>query len=263
MPPQITRVQFVVTCNIKTVPSFVTELLQPSIPLSRHCCMQYLVITYVKYFFEKNKPSLFFFQRKKRKVKIILRSRIVESIFKICFLFIIEFQFSVLIKEARQAIFFFLFTLSIISNEKRVGVQKRPVPIIISHKNIHASTMHRRKNFIEQKYRSGLIAQPTFSLLLPLHFDDINVDIDRGRSKGCRKKEERDEKRKKRREKQKSSGLPRQSNGNQLKHLKARDSCVIQRIFERIIPSEKMGLLLLLPQSGKRGWLIDVSSLPL
>lgn len=101
MPPQITRVQFVVACNIKTVPSFVTKLLQPSIPLSRHCCMQYLVITYVKYFFEKNKPSLFFFQRKKRKVKIILRSRIVESIFKICFLFIIEFQFSVLIKEAR------------------------------------------------------------------------------------------------------------------------------------------------------------------
>lgn len=205
MPPQITRVQFVVTCNIKTVPSFVTELLQPSIPLSRHCCMQYLVITYVKYFFEKNKPSLFFFQRKKRKVKIILRSRIVESIFKICFLFIIEFQFSVLIKEARQAIFFFLFTLSIISNEKRVGVQKRPVPIIISHKNIHASTMHRRKNFIEQKYRSGLIAQPTFSLLLPLHFDDINVDIDRGRSKGCRKKEERErERRKKKKEKRKA-----------------------------------------------------------
>lgn len=150
MPPQITRVQFVVACNIKTVPSFVTKLLQPSIPLSHHCCMQYLVITYVKYFFEKNKPSLFFFQRKKRKVKIILRSRIVESIFKICFLFIIEFL-SVLIKEARQVIFHFLFSLSIISNEKRVGAQKRPVPIIISHKNIHASTMHRRKKLHRTK----------------------------------------------------------------------------------------------------------------
>lgn len=74
MPPQITRVQFVVACNIKTVPSFVTKLLQPSIPLSRHCCMQHLVITYVKYFFEKNKPFLFFFllsKNEKEKVKII------------------------------------------------------------------------------------------------------------------------------------------------------------------------------------------------
>ena len=74
MPPQITRVQFVVACNIKTVPSFVTKLLQPSIPLSHHCCMQYLVITYVKYFFEKNKSFLFFFllsKNEKEKVKII------------------------------------------------------------------------------------------------------------------------------------------------------------------------------------------------
>lgn len=34
MPPRITRVQFVVACNIKTVPSFVTRPLQPSIPLT-------------------------------------------------------------------------------------------------------------------------------------------------------------------------------------------------------------------------------------
>ena len=91
----------------------------------------------------------------------------------------------------------------------------------------------------------------------------ISIAVDQRVAEKKKRERERDEKRKKRREKQKSSGLPRQSNGNQLKHLKARDSCVIQRIFERIIPSEKMGLLLLLPQSGKRGWLIVVSPLPL
>lgn len=34
MPPRITRVQFVVACNIKTVPSFVTRPLHTSIPLT-------------------------------------------------------------------------------------------------------------------------------------------------------------------------------------------------------------------------------------
>lgn len=74
----------------------------------------------------------------------------------------------------------------------------------------------------------------------------------------------------KRRKKHEGGGKDHPSkHGNQLKHLKARDSCVIQRIFDRIIVrlDEKMGdsgrPLFRLPfarEKGERGRLVVVSS---
>lgn len=118
------------------------------------------------------------------------------------------------------------------------------MPIIIFYKNTRVDAVSERRRRRKKKTSSNepkyrLTRLITYSQLFsrpsnPFHFDDINVGINRGRSKACQKKKKerkRKIKRKNKRKKKKAADYP-SKHGNQLKHLKARDSCVIQRIFE-------------------------------
>lgn len=99
------------------------------------------------------------------------------------------------------------------------------MPIIIFYKNTRVDAVserrRRKKKTSSNEPKCRLTRLITYSQLFsrpsnPFHFDDINVGINRGRSKACQKKKKERERNKKEKQKkeEKSGGLP----------LKARES---------------------------------------